>query len=142
MLAEISQSTIDVVAQALVAPDRMDGRLDRAAYGYAVMTRVERFAIRERKVLKERLLGILPTSARLRLSQQVERVRQFQISENMDLSKGKLLRVQAGLTIGKSYIDMDALRQELGISQAKFEQALLRATRRHDPSLSLDIMEK
>ena len=106
---------------------------------YLLLSSLKTLADRNLKSLKARIFA-KPRVKKI-LDQSEKDVRLFLVSANVPIIKHKGLTGVVQINPGASYVDFDALRQALGVTESAFENAILAATKRRNPNFTLKIVQ-
>lgn len=132
---EVTKALHALIAKATVG---LKGN-DILAVTYQTLTAIEGLAKRARDSLKS---DILSKTDRDELSNALARVKKYDRSESIQILVGKQCMIVGQIKCGPTYLDTDALRDELGLSTKRWEKAVVAATKRREPTLTLVVSER
>lgn len=123
-----------------IDPKRYELRF--SVHNYYVANTIYNIVSKAREDAKKEILSGLPPQKTRALGIISQSVEKSGVSDKILLLDDKKFSLEASVRSGQSYRDDEELRTELGVSKQKWDRAVLKVTRRRDPSIILGVSEK
>lgn len=112
---------------------------DLLAVKYAALSAIETVAHKLRVTLKAEILSCVKGSV---LEDALVRVSKLDRAESVTLLTGRTQIVMGHIKCGPTFIDLDLLKGELGVSEKRWDNAVANATKRREPTLTIVVSDK
>lgn len=114
-------------------------KTDAVAATYLAFQTIETLAKKMRDSYKAQIISLAKGEI---LAEAFSRVKHLERAEAVQLLRGQKYVVIGQVKCGPTYVDIETLRDGLGVSPRKWDAALSAATSRREPTLTITVSER
>lgn len=141
-MPKINQERInDQLLELIQVSDKRYSPLDTMLYSYSVLGAMDRFVYANKDKTKGFILDGLPPRSKKTLQTGDTIVSNSGASTKLTVYSSKNFILSAQVRVGAEFVDIDSLKENLGVSQKRWDEAVVKSTKRRNNSTILSVTE-